>query len=127
MANELMLSIRSKFGYDIIDISGDISFDDFPKIDAFMKNSSTAGFKNIILNMDAVKYINSSALSLLIKMMHEFSARNIDMYIMNLSDEIETLMKMTGVKKFFQFIKDEKTLINKLNKEETDRLLDHPG
>ncbi|MBN1531538.1 MAG: STAS domain-containing protein [Spirochaetes bacterium] len=123
MPRELTLSMRSKYGYDIVDIGGDITYDDFPKIDAFVKNSITPGFKNIIFNMEAVKYINSSALSLLIKLMHEFSIKKIDMYIMHASEEIEGLMKMTGVKKYFMFIKDEQALMKKLQREETDRLL----
>jgi anti-anti-sigma factor len=127
MPRELTLSVRSKYGYVIIDVGGDITFDDFPRIDAFVKESIPPGFRNCVFNMEGVKYINSSALSLLIKLMHEFTTRKVDMYIMNASDEIEGLMKMTGVRKYFLFIKDEQSLMKKLQKDDTDRLLDIEG
>ena len=124
MQNELTMSIRSKYGYDIVDIVGEISFDDFYKIDGFIKSSATPGNRHMILNMNGVKYINSSALSLLIKLMRELSMNKIELYIMNANEEIEGLMKITGVRKFFQLISDEATLMKKLQKDETDKLLD---
>ena len=124
MQENMTLAIRTKYAYDIIDITGDISYDDFPQIDQFIKNRATPGNKNLILNMEGVKYINSSALSLLIKLMHELSILKIELYIMHASEEIEALMKMTGVRKFFQLIKDEQSLMKKLQRDETDKILD---
>ena len=126
MVYPLNLSMRTKYGYDIIDISGDITYDDFTKIDDLLKDHIKEDTKYIIFNMEKVKYINSSALSLLIKLTHELGMRKINMFVMNVNDEILGLMKMTGVQKFFHFIKNEEILTKKLHLEELEKILDHP-
>jgi anti-anti-sigma factor len=124
MERELKLELRKKYGYDIIDVSGDISYEAFEIVDEFIAQNISKETKYLIFNMERVKYINSSALSLLIKLTHEMTIKKINVYLMNINEEIDALMRMTGVKKVFNFIKSEDVLIKKLQSEELDNILD---
>ncbi len=124
MHEKLSLSVRKKFGYEIIDIKGEITFPETKDVEDFIKNQFSAETKNVILNLERVPFINSSALSILVKLMQDFQERGIEMYIMNPNDTIRGLFEMTGIKKYFKFIKSEDILTEKLKLRELDSALE---
>ena len=53
---------RINYGYIIYDITGDITDENFAEIEDEIKNTLPENFSNVILNIERVPYINSSAL-----------------------------------------------------------------
>ena len=121
--HESSITKRVKYGYEIFDITGEISFDEIRKIDDFIKQNTTGDYKKVIVNMLKVPFINSSALSLLVKLMRDMQNRNINLYLMNLNETIRGLLDITGSTKHFNIIKNEKILVNELKSKELDDVL----
>lgn len=124
MHEKLSLSVRKKFGYEIIDVKGEITFPETKDVEDFINSKVSEDTENVILNLERVPFINSSALSVLVKLMQDFQERGIEMYIMNPNDTIRGLFEMTGIKKYFKFIKSEDILTEKLKLRELDSALE---
>jgi len=124
MNEELTISKRTKYGYDIIDIVGEITFEDSKKVENYIQSHVTGETRHVIMNLASVPFINSSALSLLVKIMQELSATGIDLLLMNPNETIRGLLEITGVKRYFKFINNENELIDKLKSKELNDMLD---
>jgi len=126
MYEELSLSIRRKYGYDIIDMKGEVTFEETKTLEDFVKDEISEDTEHVVLNLDGVPFINSSALSVVVKLMQELKEKGIDLSIMNPNETIRGLFEMTGVKKYFKFIRNEEVLIEKLKQNELDSALNKP-
>ena len=124
MKSDLEISKRHEYGYDIVDLVGEITFEDSKKVELFVQTNINRSTGSVVLNMARVPFINSSALSLLVKILHDLSAMNIELFIMNPNETVRGLLEMTGVKKYFQFISNETSLMEKLKKKELNDTLD---
>ncbi len=124
MYEDLSMSIRKKFGYDIVDLKGEITFDETKNVEDFVKTQVTSETEHVVLNLEGVPFINSSALSFLVKLMQDLLNDGIDMFIMNPNETIRGLFEMTGVKKYFKFLKSEEVLIEKLKEKELNSILE---
>jgi len=121
--NESPITKRVKYGYEIFDISGEISYDEIRLIEDFIKQNTTGDYKKVVINMLKVPFINSSALSLLVKLIRDMQNRDINLYLMNLNETIRGLLDMTGSTKHFNIIKNEEILVNELKNKELDDIL----
>jgi len=124
MEKELSLGRRTLYNYEIIDVSGNISFDDTETIEKYISENISGEINHIVLNIENVPFINSSALAMLIKIMQKFLSSKISFHIMNANETIISLMRMTGVISHFEFIKNEESLLESLRKKELDELLE---
>ncbi|HOO73264.1 MAG TPA: STAS domain-containing protein [Spirochaetota bacterium] len=120
----IQINKRTKYGYDIFDLSGDISFDDSRVIEDYVKQNAQGEFPTIILNLDKVPFINSSALALLVKLMNDLNKQNIAMYLMNANETIRGLLDITGTARYFKIIKNEDGLTHNLKQKELNKALD---
>jgi anti-anti-sigma factor len=125
MADKLKLSKRTIKGFDIIDISGDISSDGSKDIVKFVKKSVTGKDKDLYINLEGVRHMNSSALSGIVQMIRDLSAKKINTFFMNVNDKIATLIKVAGLHNFFKFVNDEAALLEKIDK--LDKELNNVG
>ncbi len=117
MADKIKISKRLIKGYDVIDITGDISQEGSCEIVKFVKKNIAGKDKDIYMNLEGTRHMNSSALSHLVQMVRELAAKKIIIYFMNVNDKIVTLIKVAGLHNFFKLINDEATLIDKIDKE----------
>lgn len=114
---------RINYGYVIYDITGDITYDNFTEIEETIKDSLPDNFINIVLNIERVPYINSSALGWLVKLMKEVTAKGYQFFLMNVNKEIMGLLKLTNTLTYFKIIPNEQLLIEKEKKKELDKIL----
>ncbi len=117
------LTYRINYGYVIYDIVGNIPYEESEILEEYVKDNFPQDYKNAIFNMEKVPYINSSALSVFIKILKFLEAKGIKVYMMNVNEEIYGLLKLTGVHKFFKYIKDEKMLVERQKRMELDSFL----
>lgn len=114
---------RINYGYVIYDITGDITYDNFTEIEDAIKDTLPDNFINVVLNIERVPYINSSALGWLVKLMKEVNARGYQFFLMNVNQEIMGLLKLTNTWQFFKIIPNEQVLVEKEKKKELDKIL----
>ncbi|MEJ5363244.1 MAG: STAS domain-containing protein [Spirochaetota bacterium] len=114
---------RINYGYVIYDITGDITYDNFTEIEDAIKDTLPDNFINVVLNIERVPYINSSALGWLVKLMKEVTARGYHFFLMNVNKEIMGLLKLTNTLQYFKIIPNEQVLVEKEKKKELDKIL----
>jgi anti-anti-sigma factor len=116
MNDKIKLAKRTIKGYDIIDITGDISSDGSKEIVKFVKKTVSGKDKDLYVNLEGVKHMNSSALSTIVQMVRDLSSKKINTFFMNVNEKIMTLVKVAGLHNFFKFVNDEAALIDKIDK-----------
>jgi len=114
---------RVNYGYVIYDVTGDITYDNFKEVEDYIKNNMPDNFNNIVLNIERVPYINSSALGLLVKLMKEITIAGYQFFLMNVNQEIMGLLKLTNTVQYFKIIPNEQVLVEKEKKKELDKIL----
>lgn len=114
---------RINYGYVIYDITGDITNDNFTEIEDAIKDTLPDNFINVVLNIERVPYINSSALGWLVKLMKEVNAKGYHFFLMNVNQEIMGLLKLTNTLQYFKIIPNEQVLVEKEKKKELDKIL----
>jgi len=119
---------RINYGYIIYDITGDITDENFAEIEDEIKNTLPENFSNVILNIERVPYINSSALGWLVKLMREVTLKGYQLFLMmNVNHEVMGLLKLTNTLPFFTIIPNEQFLIDKEKRKDLDKILGDVG
>lgn len=119
----MQIEQRVNYGYVIYDVTGDITYDNFKEVEDYIKNTSLDNFNNIVLNIERVPYINSSALGWLVKLMKEITIAGYQFFLMNVNQEIMGLLKLTNTLQYFKIIPNEQVLVEKEKKKELDKIL----
>jgi anti-sigma B factor antagonist len=114
---------RVNYGYVIYDVTGDITYDNFKEVEDYIKNTIPDNFNNVVLNIERVPYINSSALGWLVKLMQEITIAGYQFFLMNVNQEIMGLLKLTNTLQYFKIIPNEQVLVEKEKKKELDKIL----
>jgi len=114
---------RVNYGYVIYDVTGDITYDNFKEVEDYIKNTIPDNFNNVVLNIERVPYINSSALGWLVKLMKEITIAGYQFFLMNVNQEIMGLLKLTNTLQYFKIIPNEQVLVEKEKKKELDKIL----
>jgi len=94
---------REITGNLIFDLEEDISLEKAEEIHLYIMKNLGRETKKVILNIKVVEYINSFALCVLIKIMQELKDKGMDFYLMNASEAVKKLLKITGVMDKFKF------------------------
>ncbi len=103
----MKISHREKSNFQIFDIDGNIAFEETQDLEDFVYRNISTSFKNIAINLLSVPYLNSSALGSFVRILQTLKSQSMELFIMNINEDIENLFKITGVTKYFKFVKEE--------------------
>lgn len=117
MSPKLKMTKRTIKGYEIIDISGDISPEASHELVKFVKKTATGKEKDLFVNLEGVNHMNSSALSVIVQTVRDLATKKNSIYFMNVNERIMTLIKVAGLHNFFKFMSDEAALLERIDKE----------
>lgn len=95
--------------YQVFDINGNIAFEETQEMEDYIYRNISTDRANIVINLKAVPYLNSSALGAFVRVLQTLKNQDMKLFIMNINDDIDNLFKITGVNKYFNFI-DESTV-----------------
>lgn len=112
------------YGYDIIDLDGEIDYADSKSLEQYILENASDPSASVVLNFERVPFMNSSALSLLVRIMQTLAERERKLFIMNLNSTVLGLLEMTGVKRYFNMIHSETVLTEKEKKKDLDNELE---
>lgn len=116
MSDKLKFAKRTIKGYDVIDITGDITSDGSKDIVKYIKKTVSGRDKDLYVNLEGVRHMNSAALSVLVQLVRDLGSKKINTFFMNVNDKIATLIKVAGLHNFFKFVNDEAALLDKIDK-----------
>ncbi len=98
----MKLSKRINREFLIIDINEDISMENAHELDEYIQKSINSALNKVVLNIQAVNYVNSFALGVLIKTMQTIEKKGHEFYLMNVTPSVKTLFKVTGLSDKFK-------------------------
>ncbi|MBN2435058.1 MAG: STAS domain-containing protein [Spirochaetes bacterium] len=100
------ISNRTNNQYQIFDIKGNIAFEETQEMEDYIYTNISIDKNKTIINLKEVPYLNSSALGAFVRILQTLKNRKMDLFIMNINSDIDNLFKITGVNKYFNFIKE---------------------
>ena len=93
-------------GYLVFDLMEDITYENAKELDSYVMENMQDDSKKVVLNIKSVVYVNSFALSVLIKTMQEVEKSGCEFYLMNVNHAVESLLEITGVLSKFRIMKE---------------------
>ena len=94
------LKVDENLNYSIVSLSGQfIGSDETYALRDRLKQIKS---KNLILDLDNVTYINSTALGVLISAQADFLKKNGKVIITNISDNVKKIINITNINKIFE-------------------------
>ena len=96
----------------IIDILGEIDLYNSPKIKDALLEKVNLGFKNIIINLGDVTYIDSSGIGTLIFCRTSLNQNSGALRIIKIRDSVKRIFELTKLNSFFTIFEDENEALN---------------
>jgi anti-anti-sigma factor len=127
MPAKIEITQRNKYGYLILDITGTIEPDSLKKIERYIHAETGSSPADIILNLENVKYISSSAVNELASKTRELALNRKNISLLNIHSDIREMLSRQGLKNFFKILSDEDSLMEKKRESELDDILDLPS
>jgi anti-anti-sigma factor len=124
MPAKIEITLRNKYGYLILDITGTIEPDSLKKIERYIHAETGSSPADIILNLENVKYISSSAVNELAVKTRELALNHKNISLLNIHSDIREMLSRQGLKNFFKILSDEDSLMEKKRESELDDILD---
>jgi len=92
----------SKLGeFDLVDAVGEIDVYNSFQFKGALEELLKSGSRHIILQMDKVRYIDSSALGALITLRTKMQTAGAEFFLVNLSEQIRSVLDLTKMSAFF--------------------------
>ena len=85
--------------YLVIKLSGDVNIHYRIEMESFFQKKLRTNFKDVIIDMSEVKYIDSVGLAVLINVYKKVVAQRKRFYLVGLSDRVRKVFKMSGLEK----------------------------
>ena len=80
MSDKLKLAKRTIKGFDVIDITGDISSDGSKEIVKYVKKAVSGRDKDLYINLEGVRHMDSSALSVIVQLVRDLGTKKINTF-----------------------------------------------
>jgi anti-sigma B factor antagonist len=101
-AESFSLIINSDFeGMPTINMFGEIDLFGAPKVYAMMWQASQSGRHSLIVNMEALDFMDSSGLQALLRLREKLRSRKQNIYLVGAKPQIKKLFQLTGFDKIF--------------------------
>lgn len=96
----------------IIDILGEIDLYNSPKIKEALTEKMSSGFKNVIINLGDVTYIDSSGIGTLIFCRTSLNQNNGALRVIRIKDSVKRIFELTKLNSFFTIFDNESDAIS---------------
>lgn len=91
---------RTQDDIDIIEIIGDLKVFDLADYTSFFEGYLSDGHKNLIIDFSKIKYIDSTAIGLLVNIKRNAEEKGGTLVISSVNDDIMNVFSITGIDKF---------------------------
>ncbi len=123
MSGKLILTERKKYGYMIIDMSGDISNNETAALQSYILAHHTKESSVIILNLEKFSNLSDQMQASLVQMARDLSGNGISIFMMNVSEEINSSLIRNRYNNYIKIIRNEEMLMNRKKQQELDNIL----
>lgn len=117
LKNDIVLNLREPDAakIKIITVEGELEMFTSIKLKKYLDNLIEEGINRLILDFESMTYINSLGLGILTEILKKSKKDGGAIVLINLSDEVRKILKITKLVKFFKIFNTEKEAVNYLN------------
>lgn len=98
---------RAVAGNTVLDVAGQIRGVDVATFRQAIQECLRLGEVQLVANLHEVSFIDSAGVGMLIHCLQELKAKNGDLRLLNLPDDIHDLFEMVAIDRFFVILQDE--------------------
>ena len=109
--------LEKKHGYCIINLKSRFSFDDPSRFQKIVPTEIYGNIKSVIVNLEAVDYVGSSGPAILKKIKDMLTPMGVEMYLMNVHDEVYKILRLTKLYIAFTIIENEEVIAKRIDDE----------
>jgi anti-anti-sigma factor len=115
--------ITKKNGYTVIQIKSAFILKNAVRFDLVIKESLVQNEKTVILDLGLIDYINSSDIAILVKIKKLLASMGIETYLMNVNNDVYSILKLTNLHIVFNIINNENVIVNRVKNNHINDLL----
>lgn len=108
------LKLRNRSGVTVVEIEGEIDLFHANKLKQFVTELLENNVNRVILNMQAVTYIDSSGIGALLHIFSEAKKRKRYMFFSNIHGSVKKVIELTKLTGYFPIVGDVETTIEQL-------------
>jgi len=110
--SDVSFETRAENGVDVIDISGQLDAFTTPDVKAEFKKLTDARHYKLVLNLQEVDYVNSTAIGAIVATAQQVRRRKGDLRIFGLKADIRKVFDLVGASKILEIFDTEQDAVN---------------
>jgi anti-anti-sigma factor len=104
---ELQTTVREHDGAAVIDLSGDVNASAEDALNAAYGEATGTGSNTVVLNFEGTEYINSTGIALIVALLAQARANQVEVKAFGLSDHYREIFEITRLADFMTIADDE--------------------
>ncbi len=109
---ELRATVREHDSAAVIDLSGDVDASAEDALNAAYAEATGTGSNTVVLNFEGTEYINSTGIALIVALLAQARANQVEVKAFGLSDHYREIFEITRLADFMTIADDEKRAIS---------------
>jgi anti-anti-sigma factor len=109
---ELQATVREHDGVAVIDLSGDVDASAENALNAAYADASGTGSNTVVLNFEGTGYINSTGIALIVALLAQARANQVEVKAFGLSDHYREIFEITRLADFMTIADDEQRALS---------------
>ena len=110
--SDVSFETRAENGVDVIDISGQLDAFTTPDVKAEFKKLTDARHYKLVLNLEKVDYVNSTAIGAIVAVAQQVRRRKGDLKIFGMKADIRKVFDLVGASKILGIFDTEKEAVD---------------
>jgi anti-anti-sigma factor len=106
------INLRVNGSHTIVSITGEVNLYSVSQIRKDITKIVDSGVRSLVIDMVHLTYMDSSGIALMANLQKKLKSMNGKFFIINMSDEIKSVLKLAGLDKFFIILNSENDLPN---------------
>ena len=109
---ELQATVREHDGAAVIDLSGDVDASAEDALNAAYAEATGTGSNTVVLNFEGTEYINSTGIALIVALLAQARASQVEVKAFGLSDHYREIFEITRLADFMTIADDEQRALS---------------
>jgi anti-anti-sigma factor len=110
---ELQATVREHDGAAVIDLSGDVNASAEGALNTAYAEATGTGSNTVVLNFEGTQYINSTGIALIVALLAQARANQVEVNAFGLSDHYREIFEITRLADFMTIADDEQRAIGR--------------
>ena len=105
--SELQATVRERDGVAVIDLAGDVNSSAESALNDAYEQATSSGARSVVLNFEHAEYINSTGIALIVRLLAQARANDLQVKAFGLTDHYREIFEITRLADFMTITDDE--------------------